>query len=353
MMRGPVRILALGLAAALLVSCAAVLGLKRGNKRGLFEHRAHVLRGITCETCHKGISKAGDNDPLHLPDKATCVSCHKKPHDQRDCLNCHGEEFARERAQMARFYLRFEHKKHVPRVNGNCVRCHVDVAKSASTLRPQMALCFNCHPHKDQFKVRKCDGCHINLPAESTRPTSHVVHDTNFIRRHGTQAMGNRDLCSTCHGESFCASCHGVTTATLPARMHFDRTMTASIHRAGFRSRHAEEARTSPGLCSTCHQQKFCADCHDTRGVSRMRASRVSQHGPGWVGLPGTPNRHGRAARINPIECASCHSGAGESLCIGCHKVGGIGGNPHPPGWSSRLNKHSDLPCRLCHGARR
>lgn len=346
------RILGTLAVVALIASCAAVLGLKRKKQRQPFEHRAHVLKGITCETCHKGVTTAGETGKLNLPDTAKCLSCHKKPHTTKECSNCHGSEFSRERIKMARHFLRFKHSTHVPRVKGNCVRCHSDVSKQSVTLRPRMATCFNCHPHKNQFKVRDCNGCHINLSAENTRPSSHVIHDTNFLRRHGTEAAGNRDLCSTCHGQTFCATCHGVTTATLPAKMYFDRTMNVSVHRANFRARHAFEARGRPGLCSTCHQRSFCADCHADRGVSATGFSigKRSQHGPGWVGLPGTPNRHGRAARINPIECAGCHSGGGETLCIGCHKVGGIGGTPHPPGWSSRLRKHRDLPCRLCHG---
>jgi hypothetical protein len=66
------------------------------------------------------------------------------------------------------------------------------------------------------------------------------------------------------------------------------------------------------------------------------------------VGALGTSNEHGRAARRDPASCASCHGGAGEMLCVGCHRVGGIGGNPHPPGWSSRQSL-TDMPCRLCH----
>jgi hypothetical protein len=36
-------------------------------------------------------------------------------------------------------------------------------------------------------------------------------------------------------------------------------------------------------------------------------------------------------------------------LCIGCHQVGGIGGNPHAPGFRSNKRKTIDEPCRRCH----
>jgi hypothetical protein len=37
---------------------------------------------------------------------------------------------------------------------------------------------------------------------------------------------------------------------------------------------------------------------------------------------------------------------------VGCHREGGVGGNPHPPGWESRRSK-TELPCLLCHGGSR
>ena len=66
------------------------------------------------------------------------------------------------------------------------------------------------------------------------------------------------------------------------------------------------------------------------------------------VGPTPADNAHVREARRDPTACASCHDGAGQSLCVGCHQVGGVGGSPHPPGWSSRVPL-SAMPCRLCH----
>jgi hypothetical protein len=74
-----------------------------------------------------------------------------------------------------------------------------------------------------------------------------------------------------------------------------------------------------------------------------------SPHGPGWSGMPGQGNEHGPAARRDPVACASCHGGAGEAMCATCHRVGGVGGSPHPAGWSSRRSRQTDLPCVLCH----
>jgi hypothetical protein len=324
-----------------------VLGFKPVGPRP-FEHRAHVLEGIGCNDCHSGITTAGDDSPLHLPDTATCVSCHKEPHDRRDCSNCHGLELTRAAAGEAREHIVFSHETHLPKVDNNCVRCHAGIGGDAETLRPPMATCFGCHEHSEQWDSRDCDACHVDLPSELTRPANHVIHDGDWLREHGVRAASS-DLCGSCHTETFCASCHGVTAVVLPERLDFDAVMRAGVHRAGFMSRHAEESRGDPGMCSTCHTEDSCARCHIERNTSAVVAEARSPHGAGWLGPPGGANEHGRAAWRNPAECASCHGGGGESMCVSCHKVGGIGGNPHPTGWSSRMSKR-DVPCVLCHG---
>ena len=103
-----------------------------------------------------------------------------------------------------------------------------------------------------------------------------------------------------------------------------------------------------PGTCNACHDDSSCRSCHEREGVAATAAGAVSPHPPGWVGLSLADNEHGREARRDPAACASCHGGAGEQLCVGCHKVGGVGGSPHPPGWESN-QPMSALPCRLCH----
>jgi hypothetical protein len=101
-------------------------------------------------------------------------------------------------------------------------------------------------------------------------------------------------------------------------------------------------------VCSTCHSEPFCNECHLERRVSGIAEMARSPHPPGWVGALASQNLHGPAARRDPASCASCHGGAGEMLCVECHRVGGVGGNPHPPGFDSRKSL-SELPCRLCH----
>jgi len=326
-----------------LAACAGILGLRRSTPES-FPHRSHVVAGVSCTRCHPTMEAAGS--ALHLPDDATCTSCHTKPHDTRSCAGCHVSTLVVAELVEARAHLKFDHRRHSSATQGNCMRCHDGVATGASRVRPPMATCFRCHA--DKRDARACDSCHRDLAEEGTLPESHLAHDGDWIREHGTRAASSGDLCQSCHQESFCASCHGKTVPALPAATRFADPNRQSIHRAGFAARHALEARSDPGACTTCHAPDRCAACHTAKGIAGE--GRGSPHPAGWVGID---NRHGREARRDPAACASCHGGAGEQLCASCHSVGGIGGNPHPPGWTSR-QPLSAMPCRMCHplGAR-
>lgn len=335
----------LALAAVLAIgACAGVLGL-RAKREQPFAHRSHVRAGVSCLSCHESAARAGDDSPVVPPTQDSCLACHEQPHDPSPCLACHSQPWTAGAAVEARLHLRFSHETHVPELAGNCMRCHQDVTRTDGPIRPQMAACLQCHEHEAQFEPDRCDTCHVDLEAERTLPESHLVHDGDWIREHGVRAASEAAMCSTCHTERSCATCHGVTAPVVPSTIHFDTPDLMSIHRAGFRSHHAEEARADPGSCSSCHEESACRDCHEGAGVAALDGDVLSPHPPGWVGLD---NEHGSAARRDPATCASCHGGAGEQLCVGCHQVGGIGGSPHAPGWSSRQPR-SALPCRLCH----
>jgi hypothetical protein len=333
------------------VACARILGIKPASETKAFPHRAHTEKGINCRQCHEGVASSTNTGGIHIPSSASCVTaaCHAKPHDARACDGCHGQLYVRESVSASLANLKFDHKSHVSRERGQCVGCHAAVANDSDHVRPEMVTCLSCHEHEDDFATQNCDRCHKDLRGEHVMPSSHVVHEGDWLREHGAKAASSRELCSTCHAERVCAGCHGKTVAALPERQFFDDPLRAGVHRAGFRSRHSNEARSQPGLCTTCHSNgTFCQSCHDASGVSPAGMGK-SPHPPGWLGLRGERNDHGAAAWRDPSECASCHSGGGEQLCVGCHKVGGIGGSIHRPGWTSTKRK-SEVPCVQCHG---
>lgn len=331
----------------LLTACAGVLGLTKSGPQP-FPHRKHVVAGVTCTECHTGL-ETDDGKTLHIPDDDSCTTCHTKPHDTRSCLGCHAEPGALAELADAREHLVFEHDRHVAPTRGNCMRCHIGIAEGDRDLRPAMASCFKCHDQQAASNASMCSACHKNLEDTATLPQSHLAHDGDWIREHGVRAASSGEVCQSCHREQFCASCHGKTVAVLPSTSSFANPFTPSVHRAGFSSRHSLEAKSEPGACQTCHQPDRCIACHTDRAVAGP--NRRSPHPTGWVGI--ADNLHGREARRDPASCAGCHDGAGQSLCVSCHQVGGVGGSPHPAGWSSR-QPLSSMPCRLCHpiGAR-
>lgn len=316
-----------------IAACASVLGFK--TTTDVFPHRKHVLAGVPCTKCHVDIAN-DDGTRLHIPEQESCKGCHKQDYKI--------PEAAVAELAQARDHLLFDHGKHLPRAKQNCMRCHVGVAEGDEHMRPPMASCFKCHD-KDQ-DARNCSTCHKNLETTGELPQSHLAHTGDWMHDHGTRAASSSQACASCHSERFCASCHGVTVAALPAAQHFIDPFTPSVHRAGFASRHALEAKSDPAACQTCHQPDRCAACHLAKGVAGN--DRASPHPPGWVGLTAGDSEHGREARRDPAACASCHGGAGEALCVTCHKVGGVGGNIHPPGWTSNVPLGA-MPCRMCH----
>lgn len=348
--RRRLRLILLAATVGVLAACAGVLGLRK-DRPTAFAHRAHVVKGISCPTCHQGIDQAGDDSPLHLPDDATCTTsgCHASPHTSDPCQTCHADAVAAGAAMEARKHIKFSHAKHVGgEAVGNCARCHIGVATGDAPLRPPMAVCWGCHEHQGVREVRDCQACHVDLESEGTMPISHMVHDEDFTWSHREEASSSADLCSSCHTERSCAACHGVSAPTIPARMRPANPFAASVHRPAFVARHGEEARADGGACMSCHQPSRCDACHQENGVSANGTPSRSPHPPGWVGLGSGDNEHGRAARRDPVSCVSCHGGAGESLCVSCHKVGGPGGSPHPVGWTSD-RPLTQMPCRMCH----
>ena len=332
-------------------ACAGVLGLRRDRRRTRSSTARTCSRGSTASSATPASSLPGDGARCTFPTDADCRRCHEKPHDDRPCIGATASRTCGRRRELARAQLRFEHPKHMVAARGDCVRCHAEVAEARpEAVLPKMATCFGCHEHRDQWTLRDCDGCHVDLPDGGAPPDDHLVHDGDFdprARRRARRARATSARAATPSGSA--PSCHGEgTVPALPWKLAFDDVSLSGLHRAGFAARHADEARADPGLCTTCHTESSCVDCHTRENVAPGSTTR-SPHPPGWCERRG----HGVQARIDPASCAGCHGGAGEQLCVGCHSVGGPGGNPHGPGFASRKDEHHDLPCRLCHGVGR
>ena len=82
------------------------------------------------------------------------------------CADCHDTDPAPKLPKRAReFRVRFDHAAHLPRVKGDCKKCHAKPPekgeKEAKT--PPMEACTYCHEHQQDFAEARCTPCHVDL----------------------------------------------------------------------------------------------------------------------------------------------------------------------------------------------
>ena len=300
---------------------------------------------LTCASCHGG---AREREPQGLPGIDRCSSCHES--DAEEML--HRSVRPSSAPAPIAHEIAFTHQTHLemPKIQGQCVPCHSGAVTAQSTLFPPMNECFSCHEHQEQFAAGECGPCHAPGDVQSLVPQTFMRHDSGWLRAHGPDARTSAQVCSTCHTQAQCDDCHDPNQRLSLERREPDAIDRSMVHRADFLTRHALDARSQPARCLTCHTQPTCDGCHLERGVSANALGALNPHPAGWaIGNPVSKHFHGRAARRDLLGCASCHDQGPLTNCIRCHQVGGFGGNPHPNGWRSARSENSSM-CRYCHG---
>lgn len=336
---------------ALVLAFLALVGCARPSEgdRLKFSHKLHLDNGIGCTDCHADLAKAAEVGSGKRPDHETCVGCHDKL--EEDCALCHtNPDLARQLPRHATRDLAFSHELHVEAVEGDCRKCHAQVADSTVSGGDRRAwthtTCMECH--REQYRDVKCDQCHRRMTEWKDKPFAVFNHDGDFLGRHGRLARGEKMVCQHCHDDDTCAECHSTLQATTPAQRFAWDVSKPHVHRGDFVTRHAIEARLDRMACYSCHQSRECSECHQARGVTLAGAS--FKHPDGWM-QAGSATHHGRDARKKIGLCAGCHDRGEKSNCIACHRPGGPGGNPHPGKefGDTGLDRDRDMPCKLCH----
>ncbi|RME45118.1 MAG: cytochrome C [Deltaproteobacteria bacterium] len=361
-----------------------------------FDHGAHLEMGLDCETCHVSIGESTSVADRNLPPAETCLDCHdveaKEPQKavpRSDCAACH-EGFDPRKAPkpepvfLVAAHLQFSHEAHLDR-GIECAACHGDftrVGRATVAQLPRMATCLGCHDGRQAPDA--CGTCHLLRPDGKLRvvfpegvlkPAGHFKGDNHFSpmwqREHGKIAGRWETYCMNCHTRSDCTECHE------------GNVKPASIHPNDWVTIHPRAAINRTLRCENCHtSERFCRDCHirlrytddpfptDTGGIAPLFDTEAPDgsptrtfHGPGWVFKEGTSadgtrtvrgrNHHSNFARRNIRACAACHR---EETCLRCHSTatrGGLGLNPHPPGFARRgceqLRRRNPRTCRKCH----
>ena len=256
---------------------------------------------------------------------------------------------------------------------------------------PAMAVQFNHDEHQTYLEEgQTCAACHKPdarqiVPAKEDCLECHgadfyagvefagtKTHGPIWSMNHRAPVKAKTIDCSACHEQSYCMECHKAGFADEMGE--FGNNM-INVHRSEFDVSHPIAARTDPQLCSTCHENQFCVDCHVRFAPEDLA---VQSHRKGWsmIEVSGTghenftedmcqvchpnsvlpahewSNTHAREARKNLVTCQACHPEG--DTCLTCHSAKtGLRVNPHPKDWDDmkdRLQNASDnRTCRKCH----
>jgi len=350
--RSPIGMAPIVAALLVLSGLAPLLGGCEQQTEPAFPHNAHLETqkcgepGLpecpSCLTCHEGILAA---EKKATEPTSKCAKCHTTPSAKVT------EVAARVHPIGAKRGIVFSHRKHMglPEIGDACVFCHSGVPQDGAEggMFPTKPTCLRCH--EDPFEKGDCKMCHLGTNLARRVPQTFLRHDEGFIRNHADAATRAPKVCSQCHAQSECTNCHDASqTIPIEARRP-DAVERNFVHRGDFLGRHTIEARSNPARCLRCHEISTCDSCHVERGVSANRIGSANPHPVGWVGPNHSgPNFHGQVARRDVVECASCHERGPATNCIRCHKVGGSGGKPHPGGFDPSRERTSS-PCRYCH----
>ncbi len=354
------RLWLIGGAAVLACATAAtVLGTRSTADEILFPHARHLAAKVECITCHENVYDAKTLGGDFLPPESKCLECHREKKAENQCAFCHTAVRFAAPWPKREPRLKLDHAAHIDRVKEDCTKCHSRLSEPGrpAPLTDGHAACLQCHEHAQQHADASCATCHTDLSSYPLRPLTEVSHEGDFLRRHALVAKASGSSCATCHDQNFCLDCHAKTTMVGLETKLADRPDRSFIHRNDFLGRHAVEARSDPASCARCHGsgsaggRSSCESCHQLEHVASGAPDARNPHPPGW-GLPGSGDFHGEAARRDIQSCAACHDQGDQSNCVQCHKVGGLGGDPHPAGFRTRhtlAEAHSDGRCFACH----
>lgn len=294
------------------ISCMACHMPVNANPVVFLLHKAEALGELYMTVTNKFELPLNGEDEVALTMKST------------QCTQCHDEN---KRHVTPSSGIKIDHAKHAEK-GVDCTICHNRIAhREDFELQNKDPNTGTNRKHPDFMTMTACFRCHSQEP--------------------GSQAPGT---CITCHPEDFqlkpdshlqpgfFPKGHGKLGAEEESRTlqaaHYSwlNGVEESLTAAAEGNSHKEAAPETLGQslpnvesineCSTCHQKRFCIDCHG--GIPMP-------HPPGWT------DRHGKLGKSKPQSCAKCH-GQGTAACDSCHH-----------GTQSNWNYNPDVPWRQQH----
>jgi hypothetical protein len=108
-----------------------------------------------------------------------------------------------------------------------------------------------------------CGECHDD---DDTLRYTDFDHGPTWYDRHRFNTYQNEKVCSMCHADRFCGECHAGRVELKPSTFRQADTYRKMPHRGDYLSRHRIDARIDPSSCFRCHgnpaTSKSCAPCH-------------------------------------------------------------------------------------------
>ncbi len=335
----------------LLTACASLVGIFVSRQDAIrVPHARHVKAEVACTSCHETIFDSTTLDTHDFPKEKMCLKCHGDEKKNGNCAFCHTNPDKPATVATRVRELKMNHAEHIERTKEDCGVCHTKLPEPVRTegMAPTMAGCLTCHEHAQEYAAGKCEGCHKDLTKYPLKPIADFSHRGDFLRDHRLEARSAGATCANCHEQTFCSGCHAKTEAVRVDVVLAERVDRSFIHRNDFLSRHPIEARADEASCLRCHGIDSCSSCHAKNSLNPGSSSTLDPHPPGF----GDGLAHGPAARRDIVSCAACHDQGAASNCVSCHRVGGLGGNPHPPSWMVRHRKEEigrNAMCQTCH----
>lgn len=207
------------------------------------------------------------------------------------------------------------------------------------------------HKEYSKLELKDCNACHkeqgIALTHDNDWAGKHH-QNTDWMGEHRAVASKAGNICTDCHKQSFCLECHAGAGGDVELRkQNFGRDYMPKSHRSDFIQIHPVKAKDNPNTCGRCHDEKaFCASCH-SRFPAGLRIKSHLKVGGSQAYL--WKSDHANEARRNLQSCQACH--ADGDVCLKCHSAkSGARVNPHPREFKgSNLKSRSDRSCRTCH----
>jgi len=229
------------------------------------------------------------------------------------CTDCH-QDLDKVFELGLRPKLLYRHEVHFAKGVSDCSVCHPSQTHEPDKVnRPTMARCFTCHGTTARaIAPGDCSTCHP--PGMPEQPTSHQAETWARVE-HADVARDDQFQCLVCHQQNFCASCHEIP-------MPHPKDWTEDEHVGAFFDRGEQ-------VCQICHDRgvvarDFCDSCHHPQGPNRIA----------WRDF------HPNVVREGSGTCFECHN---PTTCATCH-VRGRETFEADENWSSDADGHSPDP---------